>query len=504
MKSRSVSALFCLSLLLVATVARAEDSLHSITLRRMERNDKHHVVNHLQNEQQLKYSFLQRSGGEVIEQKLKQRHMTEYFGEITIGSPPQSFLVVFDTGSANLMVPSSLCRSDACQSHSVFDAKASSSVKQIYDPNNPEINTDDSRNVVHIQFGTGTTTGIFASDKLCFSTFCLEDQHFIQIMEESSNPFSYVPFDGILGLSYSTISVAESTNVFEHMMKDKVLKKNIFTVFLGNNVEEQSEIIFGGIKESLLAGPVLWLPVSVKAYWQVHMQDVKVAGQAQRFCPSSGCQVAVDTGTSLMAGPSKHIKLILDLIDIRSDCSNVDELEPISFMIGSQEFVLQPEDYVIQSVSHRNKFADDNEEDHADDILQCAAAFMPLDVDCEHGPLWVFGDPFLRKYVTIYDRDEDRIGFAPAAHSKPMPKLRTPQEVKRLGFAILSAEVLHANDDDDSTYSASSSVSDVSDASSLSGSSSAAYDRTSTGVPISSADRYASVSGAEVAFLSQQ
>ncbi|XP_035203274.1 gastricsin-like [Oxyura jamaicensis] len=51
---------------------------------------------------------------------------SSYFGEISIGTPPQNFLVLFDTGSANLWVPSTLCQTPACRNHATFNPGASS------------------------------------------------------------------------------------------------------------------------------------------------------------------------------------------------------------------------------------------------------------------------------------------------------------------------------------------------------------------------------------------
>lgn len=42
----------------------------------------------------------------------------------------------------------------------------------------------------------------------------------------------------------------------------------------------------------------------------------------------------------------------------------------------------------------------------------CISGFQATDIVSPLGPMWILGDTFLSQVYSIYDRGEDRVGFA--------------------------------------------------------------------------------------------
>lgn len=333
--------------------------------------------------------------------KAKMVHASEYYGKVAIGQPPQEFLVVFDTGSGNLVIPSKQCTDEACVTHKQFDSALSKSAVHIAFADAPDkpVDRGGDRDVVTITFGTGEMSGVFIKDRICVGEICAKG-NFVAATEESEEPFSLVPFDGIFGLSLPQMSEGESFNVVDCMIKEKVLKMNLFSVFFGAGMED-SEITFGEYKRERMAEELFWIPVSNPGYWQVKIDDLSLGGKSQALCDDQGgCQVAVDTGTSLMAGPTDIVAKLRERIGVNPDCSNFKKLPTLGFQVNGHTLDLTPEDYVERSATEG-----------------CNLAFMSLDIPPPKGPLFIFGDPFLRKYYTVYDREHLRVGFARARHA---------------------------------------------------------------------------------------
>merc|ERR1719473_2091662 len=177
-------------------------------------------------------------------------HKTTFFGKLSIGSPPQSFSVVFDTGSGNLLVPADDCKSEACMAHDRFMQAKSPSMREVYCDGTPyDENQEAPHDEVTITFGTGEIWGRCLQDDICVGTVC-DRGSFIAATYESRNPFKWFAFDGVLGLALPSMSQGPDFNLMSRLKDTKSLRSPMFSVFLSDVDEERSEVTFGEVKNS--------------------------------------------------------------------------------------------------------------------------------------------------------------------------------------------------------------------------------------------------------------
>ena len=326
----------------------------------------------------------------------------EYYGAVSIGTPPQDFTVVYDTGSSNLWVPSVNCTdykvSPACSNHAKFYPKQSSTYAV------------DNR-TLFLPYGSGAVYGNLGSDVTHMAGYDIPGQVFgMMTVIEGNGSFAQAAFDGILGLAYPIIALPIGdgpTPPFDNLMKAGALPKPQFFTYLSSTPgDKESMIVFGGVDESKVTGEFTKVAFNelqpILGYWAVTLQSVSVDGKDTGACKD--CIGVIDTGTSVIAGPPKVFDPILAELKVQPDCSNLDSLPPVSFTMAGVDFPLTPEQYVV-------KLPDGN------GGTECQLGMMAFDAGEGIFPIWILGDTFLRAYGAIFDRGDNTVSFATAVPS---------------------------------------------------------------------------------------
>lgn len=231
--------------------------------------------------------------------QLKNYLDAQYYGDIGLGTPPQTFTVIFDTGSSNLWVPSSKCRlSAACYVHTKFKGSKSST----YKADGTECN---------IQYGSGAVYGVLSEDTVTLGDLEITGQGFMEAVKEPGLTFLLAKFDGIFGLGFQEIAVDNVTPVWYNMLDQGLISEPVFSFWLNRNADDDNggELIFGGMDSEHFTEPHTYVPVTRRGYWQFEMGDFLIDGKSTGFCADS-CAAIVDSGTSLMAGPTGIITAI--------------------------------------------------------------------------------------------------------------------------------------------------------------------------------------------------
>jgi len=316
----------------------------------------------------------------------------QYYGSISIGTPPQAVRVIYDTGSSNLWA--SNIKPGLFSQHKRYDHTKSSS----YVANGTTFN---------IAYGSGPVSGFYSADTMTVGDVAIPGYTFAEVNNTKGLGPAYGVghFDGICGMGWDDISVDHVETPLRALVNSGKLPETVFAFYLGSG-GAKGELVLGGVDPDHYTGDFSYVPVIDTApgkvgYWAFAMDDVKINGKSV----TSVRKAIVDSGTSLLAVSSADIKNIAKLvgakpvapfpplnkeylIDCKADAPNID------VVIDGKTYTLTKDDYVIN------------------DSGQCLFGMTGLDVPAPAGPLYILGDVFMRAHYVKFDVGGKRLGFA--------------------------------------------------------------------------------------------
>lgn len=332
----------------------------------------------------------------VAETKLQNSDLVEYFGQVSVGSPPQHFKVVFDTGSGILWVPSHLCNGVACQDHT-----------RLYQDQDKSLQVD--RGYVNIKYGTGRMRGRRATDHVGVAGITVPNQDFLLSTNEDGIVFRNGRFDGVMGLGRQALAgilsrgeIDRGVPFYINAIQQKRFAEPKFSIYVSKHMGRPGAVVLGGTNPRLYTGTINYHAGHSEAYWMVSLGSMRVGDTV--IHASNGARGIVDSGTSLLVGPPEIINPILPKVRVNPDCSNMADLEDLEINMQTLEgknvvYKLTPQDYVMNRMGK----------------CKTGIAIMQIQLKMAE-PIVILGDTFLRKFYSVYNHETGVVGFATAKH----------------------------------------------------------------------------------------
>ena len=328
-----------------------------------------------------------------------------YTGPLLIGSPPQHFTVVYDTGSADLWVFSAASRIPPTATNHYYQSNDSST----------HIRNGSGWS---IEYGEGKASGYLSSDVVSLAGRSVSGQLFGEAVSYSDNFRSADdPMDGILGLSSGGLSESHATTLIDALYAQHQIDARVFSFYL--TAEQQStgsRFILGEPDPAYAPHGITYYPlvpqVREAQQWVIPV-DRLVTGwsadgrssDAHGLCENRPCVALMDTGTSFVGLPTLAFLSIKQLIlSRRPDCAyDVNHAEiscsDPSFaklptltltLAGSHVYHLQPRHYMVDGV----------------------VGLLGIHPTSAEADFLVLGDTFLKTFYTVFDMDAERVGIA--------------------------------------------------------------------------------------------
>ena len=167
-------------------------------------------------------------------------------------------------------------------------------------------------------YGSGVCSGFLSEDSVAWDNFTMPGTTFGEVTQEPGAVWAEVPFDGICGMGLPGIAMDQVQTPFDRLVAQQHVKAE-FAFYLSSGGKAGSLLTLGGTNPDYYTGAFTYLPTQKflgnAGYWLVYATGISVGGAAMGSCKglfSGGhCSMVVDTGTSVITGPSAKLKPIM-------------------------------------------------------------------------------------------------------------------------------------------------------------------------------------------------
>lgn len=339
----------------------------------------------------------------------KYHHLFAPMGTLDIGTPRQSFNILFDTGSSDLWLRSVECTSSACQGLHAYNSSASSSfINLIYKPGS-----------ILYYYGLNVQ-GYYAADTFVIGDFVLSNISFIAAVELSKHSET---MDGAVGLDFGPF---DSKNTFLEAARKQNDSAPVFCYYVDLTDSGGGKLIlfiregitFGAIDIQRYNGELSWISV-IPTYdddhiphyqdWRVKLATVYIEHKPLDLAPIFAI---FDTGSSLALLPFTYAKTINTLLGLtRIDIGlsgihygvpcfdgEIPALPDLNFKFGEVDVSIFPTTYMYLRLYNSQ--------------LYCVSGLVGNQYPSSKTDIFIIGNVILRQLYTVFDYGSFKIGIS--------------------------------------------------------------------------------------------
>jgi len=333
-----------------------------------------------------------------------QQNDSEYLCPVQIGTPAQTLMLDFDTGSSDLWVWSTSlpkATTSGATGHTIFDPKKSSTFKK------------STGSKWKISYGdSSSASGTVGTDVVSIGGLQITGQA-IELATTLSSQFAQGAGDGLLGLAWGSINTVTPKPVqtpVENMITEDAIPKTseLFTANLGSwrDADEadkgESFYTFGFIDQNVqtaAGSEIQYAPVdNSQGFWMFDSTSATVNGKT---ITQSGNTAIADTGTTLALVADATCEAIYAAIPGSTydqtqqgwtfpSSTTADQLPVVTFAVGDNQFAVQKEDLGFADAGNGMVYGG----------IQSRGT-MTFDI---------LGDTFLKGIYAVFDQGNQRFG----------------------------------------------------------------------------------------------